>query len=67
MDDLKAFAEMLVNQMQKDVNKLAKILKEEYGIEPAPKENQAQMVRRSYLKKEKSSLRFFSKNKRKKS
>ena len=67
MDDLKAFAEMLVNQMQKDVNKLAKILKEEYGIEPAPKEIQAQMVRRSYLKKEKSSLRFFSKNKRKKS
>lgn len=35
MADLKAFAEQLVNLSVKDVNKLAKILKEEYGIEPA--------------------------------
>lgn len=35
MSDLKAFAEQLVNLSVKDVNELAKILKEEYGIEPA--------------------------------
>lgn len=35
MADLKAFAEQLVNLSVKDVNELAKILKEEYGIEPA--------------------------------
>ena len=35
MADLKAFAEQLVNLSGKDVNELAKILKEEYGIEPA--------------------------------
>ncbi|PKP27281.1 MAG: 50S ribosomal protein L7/L12 [Bacteroidetes bacterium HGW-Bacteroidetes-22] len=35
MADLKAFAEQLVNLTVKEVNKLAKILKEEYGIEPA--------------------------------
>ena len=35
MADLKAFAEQLVNLTVKDVNELAKILKEEYGIEPA--------------------------------
>jgi large subunit ribosomal protein L7/L12 len=35
MADLKAFAEQLVNLTVKDVNELAKILKDEYGIEPA--------------------------------
>src|SRR5437773_12569188 len=35
MADLKSFAEQLVNLSVKDVNELAKILKEEYGIEPA--------------------------------
>ena len=35
MADLKAFAEQLVNLSVKDVNELAKILKEQYGIEPA--------------------------------
>lgn len=36
MADLKAFAEQLVNLTVKEVNELANILKEEYGIEPAP-------------------------------
>ncbi|MBQ0129999.1 MAG: 50S ribosomal protein L7/L12 [bacterium] len=35
MADLKAFAEQLVNLSVKEVNELATILKEEYGIEPA--------------------------------
>ena len=35
MTDLKKFAEELVNLSVKEVNELAKILKEEYGIEPA--------------------------------
>ena len=35
MADLKVFAEQLVNLSVKDVNELAKILKDEYGIEPA--------------------------------
>jgi large subunit ribosomal protein L7/L12 len=35
MADLKKFAEELVSLSVKDVNELAKILKEEYGIEPA--------------------------------
>lgn len=35
MADLKAFAEQLVNLTVKEVNELAAILKEEYGIEPA--------------------------------
>src|SRR3982750_1059748 len=35
MADLKAFAEQLVNLTVKEVNELASILKEEYGIEPA--------------------------------
>ena len=35
MADLKAFAEQLVNLTVKEVNELANILKEEYGIEPA--------------------------------
>ena len=35
MTDLKAFAEQLVNLTVKEVNELATILKEEYGIEPA--------------------------------
>ena len=35
MADIKALAEELVNLSVKDVQELAKILKEEYGIEPA--------------------------------
>jgi large subunit ribosomal protein L7/L12 len=35
MADLKSFAEQLVNLSVKEVNELAKILKDEYGIEPA--------------------------------
>ncbi|MCX6182507.1 MAG: 50S ribosomal protein L7/L12 [Bacteroidetes bacterium] len=35
MADLKEFAEKLVNLTVKEVNELAKILKDEYGIEPA--------------------------------
>jgi len=35
MADLKAFAEQLVNLTVKEVNELANILKDEYGIEPA--------------------------------
>ena len=35
MAELKAFAEQLVNLTVKEVNELATILKEEYGIEPA--------------------------------
>ena len=34
MADLKDFIEKLVNLSVKDVNELANILKEEYGIEP---------------------------------
>src|SRR6201987_4765437 len=35
MADLKTFAEQLVSLTVKEVNELAKILKDEYGIEPA--------------------------------
>lgn len=35
MADLKEFAEQLVNLTVKEVSELAKILKDEYGIEPA--------------------------------
>ena len=35
MGDLKAFAEQLVNLTIKEVNELAAILKDDYGIEPA--------------------------------
>jgi len=35
MADLKDFAEQLVSLTVKEVNELAKILKDEYGIEPA--------------------------------
>lgn len=35
MSDLKTLAESLVNLTVKDVNELATILKDEYGIEPA--------------------------------
>jgi large subunit ribosomal protein L7/L12 len=35
MADLKVFAEQLVNLTVKEVNELAQILKEQYGIEPA--------------------------------
>ena len=51
MADLKAFADQLVNLTVKEVNELAQILKDEYGIEPAaaavavaPKK-----IRRGYL------------------
>ena len=36
MADLKQFADQLVNLTVKEVNDLATILKDEYGIEPAP-------------------------------
>ena len=35
MADIKAIAEELVNLTVKEVNELAEVLKEEYGIEPA--------------------------------
>ena len=35
MADIKVIAEQLVNLTVKEVNELAQILKEEYGIEPA--------------------------------
>ena len=35
MADFKAFAEQLVNLTVKEVNELAQILKDDYGIEPA--------------------------------
>jgi len=35
MADLKAYAEQLVNLTVKEINELAQILKDEYGIEPA--------------------------------
>lgn len=35
MADLKAFADQLVNLTVKEVNELAQILKDDYGIEPA--------------------------------
>jgi large subunit ribosomal protein L7/L12 len=35
MADIKAIAEQLVNLTVKEVSELAKVLKEEYGIEPA--------------------------------
>ena len=35
MEDVKAIAEELVNLTVKEVNELATVLKEEYGIEPA--------------------------------
>jgi large subunit ribosomal protein L7/L12 len=35
MADLNAFAEQLVNLTVKEVNELAQILKDQYGIEPA--------------------------------
>ena len=35
MAELKTFADQLVNLTVKEVNELAKILKDEYGIEPA--------------------------------
>ena len=35
MADIKDFAEKLVNLSVKEVNELANILKDEYGIEPA--------------------------------
>ncbi|MFH1161556.1 MAG: 50S ribosomal protein L7/L12 [bacterium] len=35
MADLKAYAEQLVNLTVKEVNELAQILKQDYGIEPA--------------------------------
>ncbi|MCK5776950.1 MAG: 50S ribosomal protein L7/L12, partial [Bacteroidales bacterium] len=35
MADIKEFAEQLVNLTVKEVNELAQVLKDEYGIEPA--------------------------------
>ena len=39
MADIKALAEELVNLTVKDVQELAQILKDEYGIEPARQAN----------------------------
>ena len=36
MADIKAIAEELVNLTVKEVNELATVLKDEYGIEPSP-------------------------------
>lgn len=67
MTDLRSFAEMLINQTSKEVERLAKILKEEYGIEPASKDDWSEMVRRTYLKKENFDVKDFSKKREKKS
>ena len=48
MADLKAFAEQLVNLSVKEVNELAQILKDEYGIEP-PAAAAVAVLRRSRL------------------
>ena len=42
MADLKNFAEQLVNLTVKEVNELATILKDEYGIEPAAAEEKSE-------------------------
>ena len=55
MADLKAFAEQLVNLTVKEVNELAQILKDEYGIEPA-----AAAVAVAAPPKRKQSLTLFS-------
>ena len=47
MADLKAIAEELVNLTVKEVNELATILKDEYGIEPAAAAVAARMWRSS--------------------
>lgn len=39
MSNLKDFAEALINVTSKEVNELAEILKEEYGIEPGQVQN----------------------------
>ena len=44
MADLKAFAEQLVNLTVKEVNELAQILKDEYGIEPAEEKTSFDVV-----------------------
>ena len=51
MADIKAIAEELVNLTVKEVNELATVLKDEYGIEPAAALLLAQLrqLRRSHL------------------
>ena len=44
MADLKQFAEQLVNLTVKEVNELATILKDEYGIEPAAAAEQSEFT-----------------------
>ena len=57
MADLKEFAEQLVNLTVKEVNELADILKDEYGIEPsaaavaAPAEHLVEMPQVILLKR----------------
>lgn len=67
MTDLKRFAEMLIDQTSEDVVRLAKVLKEEYGIEPASKADWSETVRRIYLKKERYDVKVFSEKRKKKS
>ena len=47
MADLKAIAEELVNLTVKEVNELATILKDEYGIEPAAAKDSFDVVQKS--------------------
>ncbi len=56
MADLKAFAEQLVNLTVKEVNELANILKEEYGIDVILKSAGAQKLAVVKLVKELTSL-----------
>jgi large subunit ribosomal protein L7/L12 len=49
MADLKAMAESLVNLTVKEVNELATILKDEYGIEPAAAVVVAQQLQKKKL------------------
>ena len=50
MADIKAIAEELVNLTVKEVNELATVLKDEYGIEPAAALlAQLRQLRRSHL------------------
>ena len=60
MADLKQFAEQLVNLTVKEVNELATILKDEYGIEPAAAAVVvAQVVEKLLLKKLKLNLQLY--------
>ena len=49
MADIKAIAEELVNLTVKEVNELATVLKDEYGIEPAAAVALLPQLRRRHL------------------